>query len=51
MKRWLIEGLDDSDWDADTMQSHHVGIGGKHMCELANGLSEEECDRIARAQS
>ena len=51
MKRWLIAGLDDSDWDADTMRMHHIGIGGTHMCELANGLSEEECDRIARAHS
>ena len=50
MKRWLIAGLDDSEWDQDEMQSHHVGIGGKYMCELAEGLSEEACDQIASSQ-
>ena len=44
MKRWLIAGLDSDDWEEGSKQSHHVGMGGR---EFADGLSEEQCDRIA----
>ena len=47
MKRWLIAGIDSDDWEEGSKQSHHVGMGGRHMCEFADGLSEEQCDRIA----
>jgi len=50
MKRWLIAGLDDEDWDEDAKRLLHVGMGGKFLCEFADGLSEEDCDRIANAQ-
>ena len=46
-KRWLIAGLDDEDWDEDTKRSRHTGMGGPHLREFAEGLSEAECDRIA----
>ena len=48
MKRWLIAGLDDSQWeDPDMKRQEYVAMGGQHLVEFANGLSEEECDRIA----
>ena len=50
MKRWLIAGLDDGDWDVDAKRAAHVGMGGKFLCEFEHGLSEEDCDRIANAQ-
>ena len=50
MKRWLIAGLDDQDWDEDAKRLMHVSMGGKFLCEFADGLSEEDCDRIANAQ-
>ena len=50
MKRWLIAGLDDGDWDVDAKRAAHVGMGGLFLCEFEHGLSEEDCDRIANAQ-
>ena len=50
MKRWLIAGLDDEDWDADAKRLKHVSMGGVFLREFADGLSEEDCDRIANAQ-
>ena len=50
MKRWLIAGLDSDDWEEGSKQSHHVGMGGRALCEFADGLSEEQCDRIAHSQ-
>ena len=48
MKRWLIAGLDDADWDPEYRRTKHVGMGGqKFLCDFAEGFSEEECDRIA----
>jgi len=50
MKRWLIAGLDDEDWDEDAKRLKHVSMGGVFLREFADGLSEEDCDRIANAQ-
>jgi hypothetical protein len=50
IKRWLIAGLDDQDWDADAKRSKHVSMGGKFLRDFEDGLSEEDCDRIANAQ-
>ena len=50
IKRWLIAGLDDQDWDEDAKRSKHVSMGGKFLREFEDGLSEEDCDRIANAQ-
>ena len=47
MKRWLIEGIDDADWPAGTKRTTHVNMGGPHLADFAEGLTEEECDRIA----
>ena len=47
MKRWLVAGVDDDDWEEDTKNTTHVGMGGKYMRDFADGLSEEDCDRIA----
>ena len=48
MKRWLLAGLDDHDWDnPHAKRAHHIGMGGMFMHEFAAGLSREQCDRIA----
>ena len=47
MKRWLIEGIDDAEWPAGTKRTTHVNMGGPHLADFAEGLTEEECDRIA----
>ena len=47
MKRWLIAGIDSDADEKGSKQSHHVGMGGRALCEFADGLSEEQCDRIA----
>ena len=46
MKRWLVAGLDDDGWDPDKRRTEHVGMGGRFLCEFAEGLSEEDCDNI-----
>ena len=46
LKRWLIAGLDDGDWEEDEKRSRHVGMGGQHLRDFAEGLSEQVCDRI-----
>ena len=50
IKRWLIAGLDDEDWDEDAKRAVHVAMGGIFLREFEHGLSEEDCDRIANAQ-
>ena len=47
MKRWLIAGLDDGDWEEDAKKTAHKALGGIHLHQFADGLSEEDCDRIA----
>ena len=47
MKRWLVAGLDDANWDPDRKRATHVGMGGIYMKHFEFGLSEEECDAIA----
>ena len=47
LKRWLIAGLDDNEWEEADKRSKHVGMGGMYMCDFAMGLTEEECDMIA----
>ena len=50
LKRWLIAGLDDSDWEGDRRRSMHVSLGGKFLQDFAEGLSEEACDMIANSE-
>ena len=47
LKRWLIAGLDDNEWEEADKRSKHVGMGGMYMYDFAMGLTEEECDMIA----
>ena len=47
LKRWLLVGLDDADWDGDELATHHITMGGVHMRDFAEGFSEAECDAIA----
>ena len=47
LKRWLVAGLDDVDWDTDDPRAEHIAMGGRHMQDFADGLSEAVCDRIA----
>jgi hypothetical protein len=28
LKRWLVAGLDDTSWVADSQRTHHFGMGG-----------------------
>ena len=49
LKRWLVAGLDDADWDTEDPRAEHIGTGGVYMADFATGLSEAECDRIAAA--
>ena len=48
LKRWLICGLDDADWGGEDPRAEHISMGGRHMEDFADGLSEAECDRIAQ---
>jgi len=50
LKRWLVAGLDSDDWRGDDLQRQHVDLGGQHLRDFANGLTEAACDRIANAQ-
>ena len=34
------------DWEEDEKRSRHVGMGGQHLRDFAEGLSEQVCDRI-----
>ena len=48
MKRWIIAGIDDGDWDLSVGAAKHVGFGKAiYLADFADGLSEEDCDRIA----
>ena len=48
MKRWIIAGLDDGDWDLSAGAAKHIGLGkARFLADFADGLSEEDCDRIA----
>ena len=51
LKRWLIAGLDDEDWETDDPRAEHIAMGGRHMQDFDDGLSEAECDRIAHGNS
>lgn len=46
LKRWLLAGLSDDDWPAHRLRSHHVSMGGKHLEDFSEGLSEEEMDLV-----
>ena len=48
LKRWLIAGLDDASWEGEDPRAEHISMGGRHMEDFADGLSEAECDRIAQ---
>ena len=47
MKRWIIAGIDDGDWDLSVGAATHIGLGRQYLADFADGLSEEDCDRIA----
>ena len=48
MKRWIIAGIDDGEWDLSAGAAKHIGLGKAHfLADFADGLSEEACDRIA----
>ncbi len=51
LERWLIAGLEDSDLDEEGRRSMHVSLGGRFLHEFAEGLSEEDCDRIANCET
>ena len=48
MKRWLVAGLDDDDWDTDDPRQYHMDLGKAHyLADFEHGLGEEELDAIA----
>ena len=47
MKRWLVAGIDDENWESGKKQSTHVSMGGRYLSEFAEGLTEAQCDHIA----
>ena len=48
MKRWIIAGIDDDDWDSSVGAATHIGLGKAHyLADFADGISEDDCDRIA----
>ena len=48
MKRWIIAGLDHDDWDLSVGAAKRLGLGRvNYLAAFADGLSEEDCDRIA----
>ena len=48
MKRWIIARIDDGDWDLSVGAVKHFGLGkANFLADFADGLSEEDCDRIA----
>ena len=50
MKRWLVAGLDDGDWDTDDPRQYHIDMGKAHyLADFAHGLPEEELDEIANS--
>ena len=51
LKRWLIAGQDDSRWGEEGRRTFHRNLGGKFLHEFAEGLSEEDCDRIANSEA
>ena len=50
LKRWLIAGLDDSDWEGDRRRTMHVSLGGRFLQDFAEGVSEEAVDVIANSE-
>ena len=50
MKRWLIAGLDDAEWEEGNRRGKHVAMGGTYLCEFSEGPSEVACDRIANSR-
>ena len=47
MKRWLVAGIDDDEWDEDAKRTKHVSMGGLYLSEFADGLTEAQCDHLA----
>ena len=47
MKRWLIAGLDDHEWEEGSKKTHHISMGGTYLVEFEHGLTEEQCGDIA----
>ena len=48
LKRWLVAGLDDAEWDAESHRVKHVGMGGVYLRDFAEGLSGEQLNDIIR---
>ena len=46
LKRWLVAGCDDRDWDPTTKRTQHLRMGGVGLRDFADGLSTADLDRI-----
>ena len=50
LKRWLVEGLNDSDWVANKRASH-VSLGGVQLSQFDSGLDEASLDCMVSHRS
>ena len=46
LKRWLLAGLADEMWDTEEKRSKHVGMGGQHLKDFADGMSDEAMEAV-----
>ena len=51
VKRWILAGIDDGDWDLSVGAAKHISLGKPYLADFADGLSEEQCDRIANGRA
>ena len=48
LKRWLYAGLSDEGFPVQAQRRHHVGLGGPHLQQFADGPDEAETATIFR---
>ena len=46
LKRWLLAGLADEMWDTEEKRPKHVGMGGQHLKDFADGMSDEAMEAV-----
>ena len=49
LKRWLYAGLSDEGFPVQAQRRHHVGLGGPHLQQFADGPDEAEMDAVVAA--
>ena len=49
LKRWLYAGLSDEGFPVQAQRRHHVGLGGPHLQQFADGPDKAEMDAVVAA--